>query len=164
MSPIMRKLYRQARKAPATQCWVGYAAVSALNAARTLRRWDALESMGLVRLRSENDPYWEPGCSCGVKNCPNNDPDAEAYGVIGEYCLPHLDAEGYWCAEGREDSMEGWACGVSVWGHVGYRDVLDWRENAHILGIMDEAIEAFRDAWKARQRRHGKRRESPAVA
>lgn len=101
----------------------------------TLRQWDALESLGFVRLRSEWDWDFNPSdYDDGVF-----DDDDEAYGSIGEF---RLDADD--CT---------WVVADSCWGHVGYRDVLDWRENCYILDIMAETIAAFKEAWKARVNR-----------
>lgn len=157
-SAIVRKLYRDVRRnAP----WIApdRQASSCLEAARTLREWDALESMGLVRLQAEPDDDYRPDCDCGDPRCPYRPfergqsetnrlrRDIEAFGSVGEFCLPFVDDDGYW------QPSEDWQHGGSVWGHVGYRNVLDWRENCYIIDIMRETIDAFRDAWKIHVRR-----------
>jgi hypothetical protein len=135
-SQTLRNLYRQARKAQVG--WiVGESALSAWRAARILRQWDALECLGLVRLRDEWDEHYEWEGD-GANPCP----DEPAYGSIGEYRLP--GEEPY---TAFDDEVE-WEHGDSVWGHVGYRDVLDWRENPYILDVMSETIAQFRAAWK----------------
>ena len=52
-SAIIRKLYREARK-HRVGCIVGESAISAMRAAVILRKWQALEDMGLVRLHGHN--------------------------------------------------------------------------------------------------------------
>jgi hypothetical protein len=141
-SIALKSLYRNARSAN-VGCIVGESALSAWRAARILRKWDALKTIGAVRLRAEHDPDCDPTEFGGSA-------DDEAYGSIGEHRTDFADM-GEWAYSLA--SMTGpwgpWHHADSVWGHVGYRDVLDWRENPYILDIMDETIRQFAAAWKA---------------
>lgn len=127
----------EVRRSPVGFC-VSPAVPYQWEAAITLRKWQVLERLGYVRLTAEPDPYWEPDCDCGDPKCPSNDPASEAFGSVGEYRLD---------PDAGDD--EGWEAADSVWGHVGYRDVLDWRENVYVLDVMDATIAAFRNARKA---------------
>jgi hypothetical protein len=126
-----RDLYLEARKA-------GYRPAHALHAARTLLKWRALERMGYVRLIAEPDEHCSHDdlCDCDNPDCP--DRNAEVWGSVGQY---RIDPD-----QGDDD---GWEYGDSVWGHVGYRNVLDWRENPYITDIMAGTIGELIDARTA---------------
>lgn len=142
MSPTLRKLFTEVRRSPIGQC-VSPSVPFARDAAVTLRKWDALESLGLVRLRSEHDADFNPDdYDCDF------DGETTAEGSIGEFLSPD-SARFYLDCDTFTQSDLKWVHGDSVWGHVGYRDVLDWKENVYILDVMAETIAAFRDAWKA---------------
>jgi hypothetical protein len=126
--------------------------------AATLRKWDILETIGAVRLRAVPDETWEP-IDCGDPRCKMNDPNSEAYGSIGEYRTDFADPSWHQMDVYNDDLP--WECADSVWGHVGYRDVLDWRENVHILDIMAETIRQFAAAWKAHVRANRKATPCP---
>jgi hypothetical protein len=149
-SIALKSLYRNARKAQ-VGCIVGEHALSAWRAARILRKWGALETIGAVRLRAESDDTWEPiDCDCGDPRCKMNDPNSEAFGLIGEHRTDFADM-GEWSYSLA--SMTGpwgpWFKADTIWGCVGYNDVTDWRENEYALDIMDETIRQFAAAWKA---------------
>jgi hypothetical protein len=151
-SIALKQLYRNARRAN-VGCIVGEHALSAWRAARILRKWEALETIGAVRFRAEWDETWEPiDCDCGDPRCKMNDSNSEAFGLIGEFTLDPLtsdpDAPVYAGWEDRQD----WHQADSVWGCVGYNNVTDWRENEYALQIMDETIRQFAAAWKAHVR------------
>lgn len=148
-SIALRQFYRNARSAGTTQCVVGESALSAWRAARILRKWDALETIGAVRVRAEFDQDCDPTEFGGSA-------DDEAFGSIGEYRTDFATPDWY---PGDIDSvLPAWNTADSVWGHVGYRNVLDWRENAYILDIMASTIDAFRDSWKAHVRAERERK------
>jgi hypothetical protein len=112
------------------------------DSARTLAKWAALESLGLVRLTSEPDPDFDPS----DYDCDFDDDD-EAFGSIGQFVRPACVANVLDMGADEADESD-WITADSCWGHVGYRDVLDWRENVSILDIMSSTVDAFRDAWK----------------
>lgn len=157
-SAQLKQLYRTARRAN-VGCIVGESALSAWRAARILRQWAALEDMGAVRLIAIPDE------DCDASDY-SDDPDDEAFGVVGQY-RTDFDAESWdasdtdrgdgtirdyrhtFTAEWREIR---WEQGDSIWGCVGCKDVLDWRENAYVIDIMEATIDVFRAAWKAHVR------------
>jgi hypothetical protein len=149
-SIALKSLYRNARRAN-VGCIVGKSALSAWRAARILRKWDALETIGAVRLRAESDDTWEPiGCDCGDPRCKMNDPRSEAYGLIGEYRTDFHRSD--WYPSDTDDDSLPWESADSVWGCVGYNNVTDWRENEYALDIMAGTIRQFAAAWKAHVR------------
>jgi hypothetical protein len=129
MSPRLIKQYFDVRRSPIGKC-VSPSVPYCFQAALTLIKWDAAERAGFVRLRYEwdqdFDPAEYPDCDFGE--------DPEAFGSIGEY---RLDT----------DSDE-WVHADSVWGHVGYLDVIDWRENPYVIDIMRETLDQFNTARK----------------
>ena len=120
-SATLRNIYQSVRRSPIAHC-VSPSIPFAMSCATTLAKWAALEECGLVRLRAEIDEF------------PDDPSEGESWGSIGEYRL--------------DPDSDRWTQGGSVWGHVGYRDVLDWRENIYIFDIMTETINAFRSAHK----------------
>lgn len=160
-SDRLRKLFRQVRRAGHGYSTPPGKAVCDWQSAIILRQWEALEDMGLVRLRMEWDADYEPDCDCPDPRCPyrpfrRNDPsneyrrELEPVGVIGEYCFPGVDADGYWAPDRTESDH--WEHGGSCWGFAGYKDASDWRQNDHVIGIMAETIASFALAWKDRVR------------
>jgi hypothetical protein len=135
----LRDLYFRIRKSPTGGC-VSPAVPYCWRAAVTLRKWWALEDAGYVRLTCEDDTDFVPGegnCCCDDPECSAK--TGPAYGSVGEY---RLDPE----------DEDGWVVADSVWGHTGYRDVLDPFENPYILDIMAGTIEAFKKDRKAPKR------------
>jgi hypothetical protein len=143
-SIALKSLYRKARTAN-VGCIVGENALSAWRAAKILRKWEALETMGAVRLRAEWDDSYDPH-----DFDPPEPDDTEAYGVIGEY-RTDFDNPDWYPADVDDDELD-WEHADSVWGNAGYDDVTDWRENSHVLDIMETTMDAFRDAWEASMR------------
>jgi hypothetical protein len=141
ISSQTRRLYDRFRKAGSMR--VGFAAADALSSARTLRKWQALERLGAVRLRVEEDIDFDPS--------DFEDPQwyagRTAYGVVGEY-RTDWDNRGSWhLDDGDHESV--WVHADSVWGNVGYQDPADPAENECTLDVMAETIDAFRAAWQA---------------
>jgi hypothetical protein len=149
VSPSLRKLFREVRRSPIGHC-VSPSVPYARDCAVTLTKWRALESIGAVRLRAEADTDWEPGCDCGDPDCASNNPESEAFGSIGEFRTDFDNPD--WYPGDTDDESLPWVSADSVWGHVGYRDVLDWRDNPYIIDVMAETIAAFCAAWKAHVR------------
>jgi hypothetical protein len=116
----LREVYQEIRRNGGSSMRVGYSAVDAWVEAKTRVMWDALEAIGAVRLRAEYD---------GEASAENA---ADTFGSIGEF----------WIGDGP------WQHGDSVWGHVGYGNVLDPTENPYITDIMFTTINRFREAWK----------------
>jgi hypothetical protein len=125
----VRSKYHRLRRA-------GWRAEEAIRAARILERWDKAESDGLVRLQAIPDEDWtikDNGCSCGNPVCQRRERESferdGAWGSVGEY---------------RTDTdSEDWTHADSVWGHVGYNDVLSPLENPYILDIMAATLDAL---------------------
>jgi hypothetical protein len=126
MSPKLKALYFAVRRSPIGHC-VSPSVPYCYQVAVTLTKWRAAARAGYVRLRAEFDPN-------GWENDDTGEED-ESYGSIGEYTL--------------NPESDDWEHGGSVWGHVGYRDVLDPFENPYILDIMDETLAAMSSARKA---------------
>ena len=159
-SARLRKLYRDARK-HLGRC-VSPSVPYCMRVARTLAQWSALESLGLVRISAEededaaNDPD-SIACSCGDPKCIQGPERIRetiesigVWGVVGEFGLPDR-----WAGEPTSIFVPDclvWHHADAVWGHIGYRDCADWRENPYVIDIMDETIRQFRDAWKSRVR------------
>lgn len=114
----------------------GFNAKQALQAARTLASWEDSEAQGLVRLRCEIDT------DADVSWMDAKQWDGMAYGSIGEYRLPECE-----CCGLQSD----WMVASSVWGHIGYNDVLDPFENCYIVDIMAETLDALERALDARE-------------
>lgn len=119
MTPLC---YHRFRKA-------GYPAVQAYRNAKLLVEWDDLEAKGLVRLLAESDEHFDPDilcdCGCGDREAYERD---GAWGVVGQY---------------RLDTESDWQTGDSIWGCVGYRDVLSPFENWYVPDIMHETLAAL---------------------
>jgi hypothetical protein len=131
LSDRLVKLYRLARIHYGPS-FPGRSALDSLNAARVLIRWQAAEQAGYLRLRAEPDFDHNPRDYMDADDI--QDSDWDAYGSIAEYRVS-LDSES-------------WTVADSVWGHVGYRNVLDWRENPYIIDEMAECLDQFRAARK----------------
>lgn len=139
ISNRIRNLYREARKAGS--CRVGFAAVEALDTAYTLAKWEVLAELGYVRLIAEPD---DDADLSWIDQDRYSDSDRERF-------RDDVETNGVWGSIGEfrlDPDSEDWQTADSVWGHTGYRNVLDWRENPYVLDIMDETIRQFRDAWK----------------
>jgi hypothetical protein len=138
-SARLRRLYQHERKHP-TEMLVGFAAVCAWSRAKVRLQWDALESLGLVRLRAEPDESMghDDVCCCDDPDCPaHTDPIC---GLIGEY---------------RIGDRARWQHGGSVWGITGENDPT---QGDCAPDIMSETLDAFKDARKDHLRRVRDRR------
>jgi hypothetical protein len=150
-SAKLRRLYQRERANPRS-CRVGFSAVDDYRHAVIQRKWDALEDMGLVRFENPPDDCpdlsflddWNEtrGDIASAKRTREIANDEGVYGLIGEYRL----------SEDHE-----WEQGGGVWGFIGYDDA-DPGRNCYAPQIMEETIEAFRDAWKAHVQRERDRR------
>lgn len=124
MRTQLQTLYRDFRKHSPFML-VGSNAQQALEAARTILRFRELEDMGYVRLRAQFDDDVDVSW---MSDRERENWDGEAYGSISEFkCVK--------CGT--------WQQADSVWGHIGYNDVLSPFENPYIVSIMQAAIEAF---------------------
>jgi len=132
MNATVLKHYRRFRANP---CWLikGQNAKLALDSARTLVAFERSEAEGMVRLRAEIDD----DCVSWMDDRQRKDWDGEAYGSIGEYRLPECP-----CCHSRPS----WVHCDSVWGHIGYKDVLDPFENPYIVDIMRSTLDALETA------------------
>lgn len=131
MNERTRRYYREGRKA-------GYRASEALSVARVLTKWHAAEWAGYVQLREEDDTDYEGFCDCDDPKCSAK--TGPAYGSIGEY---RIDPD-------PDPHFPGWEVADSVWGHTGYRDVLDPWENPYVVDIMQETLDALKAALRDR--------------
>jgi hypothetical protein len=137
-SARLRRLYQHERKNPSGR--IGYEAVDAWSRAKVRLQWDALESLGLVRLRAEPDEGMghDDVCSCDEPDCPaHTDPIC---GLIGEY---------------RIGDRARWQHGGSVWGITGESDPT---QGYCTPDIMSETLDAFKAARKDHLRRVRDRR------
>lgn len=128
-SEAFRKLHDEFSRSDVGSC-VSPVEPYRTKAVATIMKWQELYSLGYVQIIAEPDEDYEWDGD-GEDPCPGE----PAFGVVGQY---------------RLDPDHVWQTADSVWGHVGYRVVLDWKENQYILGIMQETIDAFRIAWKDR--------------
>lgn len=126
----VRNLYHAARRA-------GYPAASALDMARTIAKFRALEDIGAVRIRAEHDEE------------TSFDEGEEAFGTIGEFRTDFEYLSDWLPSDTEEDHVTDWEHADSCWGHVGYQDVTDPLENPYVVDEMAECVEQFRDSWKA---------------
>jgi hypothetical protein len=120
--------YREFRKRSPFML-VGCNALQALQAARTLARFREYEGACLVRLRSEFDS------DADTSFMSEREYDAwngEAFGSISEYLCPACGS---------------WLGADSIWGHIGYRDVLDPFENPYIVELMASALDCIDGAY-----------------
>lgn len=134
----LRETYREVRTV--SNYTPGTNAVRCLSQARTLLKWRAAERAGYVKLDVEEDQDFQPD----EGNCCCEDPDCSAktgpaFGTVGRYRQDHPLA-------GR---IPTWEQADSVWGHTGYADPGDWRENPYVLDIMAETLEALAISRKA---------------
>jgi hypothetical protein len=126
--PDVMRWYKRFRDA-------GRTAEDALDSARTLARWDEAEQTGSVRIVARPDPDSSPsdwhdtkGGACECEDCRAYARDG-AWGTVGEY---------------RTDpDSEDWTHADSVWGHVGYNDVLSPLENPYVVDIMAATLDAL---------------------
>jgi hypothetical protein len=140
ISQATRRLYDRFRKA-------GCGAQESLRSARILRKWNALDRLGAVRIRIEDDEDFTPdedNCCCEDPRCSAR--TGPAYGTVGEYRTDWHDRGSWHLDDGDHSSV--WVHADSVWGHTGYRDPADPVENCYVIGIMAETIDAFRAAWQ----------------
>lgn len=126
------RLYRKFRSNPPFML-VGYNAIQALEAAKLIEAWNRLESVGLVRLQAEADEDYQWN-EYDPKESEKYGDDG-AWGSVGEY---------------RTSPDGEWETGDSVWGHVGYNDVLSPYENCYILDIMRQTVEDLKAALQSR--------------
>jgi hypothetical protein len=126
----LRRLYFEERRLQ--RSWrVGFAALDAYHAALTRIKWDALESLGLVRISVEDDQDFRPddgNCCCDDPQCSAK--TGPAYGQVAQYRLTEDDR---------------WENGDSIWGLTGYDDPA---ENCYTIDLMQGCLDAFRDAYQ----------------
>lgn len=128
----LKTLYREERAK-------GWPARTAINNARTLIAWHALEATGAVRLRVEPDcdPYdasyvdtWDDVPSTQRERIKteilNRADDEGVWGIVGEYRTPDGD----------------WEHADSCWGFIGN----DWRDSGYDTDTMSATIDAAREA------------------
>jgi hypothetical protein len=143
---IAPNLYKEARAA-------GYPARHALDVSRTVAEWRRAEDAGVVRLRLE--PDYRPdmvdelvegyqtrnghdiGEDAARKACAEDLDRLGVWGTVGEYAAPVCPH----CGAGGD-----WEQADSCWGHAGYRNPDDWRENWYVPDIMAETLDAARKA------------------
>lgn len=123
---------------------VGRDAECSLSAARTILRFQELESEGLVRMRAEpeeesyRDVFGDP--EPGERNGhPRTQEDADK--ELDEI----LERDGCWwtVAEWRKDDDSEWEQADSCGMHTGYSDPLDPFENCYVVQEMQSAIDAL---------------------
>lgn len=128
MDSKTERLYRRFRESHPVML-VGHNARLALNLARTVLRWKELEDAGLVKLEAKPD---------------------EDYDWLGEEpeMVEKYGSDGAWGTVGsyRLDESDPWIEEDSVWGSIGYRNVLDPHENPYIGEIMSATIAALDSA------------------
>ena len=105
----------------------------------TEKRFARLERLGLVRFQVLPDEHFDPAdaCACGAPECRAEEIARRdgAWGTVGEYRNGH-----------------GWEHGGSCWGHVGYRDPGDAKENPYVTDVKAETITQLREAIRSRCR------------
>lgn len=131
MNATVARYYRRFRRSYPFML-VGHNAQQALSAAKTLARFERLESMGLVRLdtRSDDSHNWDD------EEERKRYGDDGAWGVIGQWRM------------GEDDQ---WHHADSIWGCVGYNDVTSPYENGYVIDIMGQTIDALRQALSHRR-------------
>ena len=95
-----------------------------------IKQFAELEAKGLVRLRAEQeqDDYFD---AMGVSDDPAM--DAELRQTI--------ERDGCWCSISEFKNANGeWEIADSCGFHVGYKNVLDPRENVYVIAEMEQAI------------------------
>ncbi len=120
---------------------VGENAALALRAARTLSRWEDLESKGFVKLETTPDEDCQKDWDC-PSHCTKDHPcDAcRAYERDGAW-----ETISYY----RTDPEGEWEVADSCGGHVGYRDPSSPFENCYVIDEMNAAIDAYTDMARA---------------
>jgi hypothetical protein len=137
MREAMRREYLRFRES-------GMPAAHAADSARTALAWEALEAAGFVKVTAEPDDDYEWADDAERERFG----DDGAWGSVGWYTLDPEDAVPE--PELGRGKHDGWTLTESVWGHVGYRDVLDPAENWYVADVMDATVRAFREALKSR--------------
>lgn len=164
-----RRLFREHRGGIHTfrggeQRYPGMTMQTALAEARTLERFEHLESVGLVRFRWVPDDQWTMEDLEGDCFRPECHPEISAerierereefhrtverdgvWGIVGEYrLLPLHHGEGDIVTYCDPDDEQGWEHGGSVWGFVGTEG------NGYETDIMAETMDALLTALRAR--------------
>lgn len=103
----------------------------ALTGARTLLKWEELESAGLVRLRAEpeSDSYFD------VYGEPDSKRERESI-------VESIERDGCWCvvAEYLDDQKGTWQHADSIGMCVGYSDPTSPWQNCYVIDLMASAI------------------------
>jgi hypothetical protein len=144
MNRETRKLYNRFRAA-------GETAKRALESARVVRQFEALEAAGFVRIDVQPDE--SPDLSWLDQDCFNDTRGARA---ATKKMREQIERDGVWGTVGEyrlEDDAE-WAHADSCWGHTGYNDVASPFENAYVIDHMAATIEAFKLALRERFCQH----------
>lgn len=138
MTPEIKKLYRQARKA-------GYPASHALRVAKTVSRFQELKALGLVEMRAEPedenyfDIYDEPEAYTNTygKRVTAKEARKEIEDI--------LERDGCWWtgAYWRLSTKDEWELADSCGMHIGYSNVLDWQQNWYVPDEMRSAIDEY---------------------
>lgn len=129
---VIEELYRKFRH-HSPFVLVGQNAKIALDAARTLRKWEELESNDLVKIESKPDDDPDPSFYDTWEHLSDRTREElkqaycdDCWGVITYYRCPHCDD---------------WKEADSVWGNSGYSDPCSAFENCYVIGLMQSAIE-----------------------
>lgn len=127
----------------------GKPAQQALRNARIVAQFDRLYMGGFVRIVSSPDDSYDSS-ELDERDKEIADRDG-VWGTIGQY---RLDAPDDWNGIDRDYDEPGWEQADSVWGHIGYNDVTNPHENPYVIDHMQLAIDALRNALKARFCQH----------
>lgn len=104
----------------------GLGAKEALRAARIAATWEELEARGLVRMYRSAD----------------EDVDLRDYEECDRASIrEQIERDGAWGVVTEYLKQGEWEHADSIWGCIGYQDVLDPAENYYVTDLQDEAIE-----------------------
>jgi hypothetical protein len=130
----------------------GYDAAAALRAAKIWRRFDELESAGLVRMRAEDeqenwfDVFGEPEAFTDIHGRRVTAEQAR------EQIADSIARNGnYWIVAEYRDSDGQWEQADSIGMCSGYENPLSPLENWYVPDLMDSALDAVAEVAEARE-------------
>lgn len=148
MTDHVKALYRRFR-ADSPFMLVGENARLALDAARTLDRWEDLENAGYVQIIADNDQDAENDWDCPTHCTRKNKARDREYDAPCSACRAwERDGAYYVQTQYRTDAGDTsdgdeWETADGIGGCVGYKNACSPFENCYVIEMMRAAIDAY---------------------